>query len=278
VTTIIKKMPEVTIVVLGAGAVGKSCLSIQYVQGHFVERYDSTIEDVYRKPTTFDGESMVLTIVDTAGQDTFGTMREQYMRSGQAFVLVYSLTDPDSLQKLKVIYAQLRRIRGEEAFIPCVAVGNKIDLGAQRAVPRDAGQEFARLAQCQHFEVTARDRAMVDGVFSHVVQLARSGPPQPGAGVNPLNGAGPGAHGQYMAGRAGGMGAASQPDYMVGAPMGGAAGSSQGGPAGHGGAPAVPPARVVSEGALPTGTAVAGSNPITPSLKPPKKRRFCSIA
>merc|ERR1719411_1847874 len=40
---------------LGAGAVGKSALTLQYIQGQFVPDYDPTIEDAYRKHTSVDG-------------------------------------------------------------------------------------------------------------------------------------------------------------------------------------------------------------------------------
>lgn len=38
-----------TVVMLGAGGVGKSAITVQFIQNHFVEEYDPTIEDSYRK-------------------------------------------------------------------------------------------------------------------------------------------------------------------------------------------------------------------------------------
>lgn len=202
-------MPELAVVLLGAGAVGKSAISIQFVQGHFCERYDSTIEDIYRRPIEVDGDASTLTVVDTAGQEAFNHMKEPYMRSGQAFILVFSITDSESLQKLKVIYAQLVRVRGENTHIPCVVVGNKTDLAAQRAVPSEQGKEFARFSNSHYFEISAKDKGQVDEVFTHVVRLVRRGSaaPAPGLGAAPGSGGVGGAGGDYQSRSAGQGGA-----------------------------------------------------------------------
>ena len=48
---------------------GKSALTIQLIQNHFVPEYDPTIEDSYRKQVVIDGETCLLDILDTAGQE-----------------------------------------------------------------------------------------------------------------------------------------------------------------------------------------------------------------
>lgn len=166
-------MPDVPVVVLGSGAVGKSCITIQYIQGHFVDKYDATIEDVYRKPVEIDGQSSVLTIVDTAGQDAFGTIRDQYLKRGQGFLLVYSIADAESFQQLKRIYAQLLRTKGDANQMQCVVVGNKLDLSAQRAVSFDEGKLFATHAKSPFVEISAKNRAQVEDVFTTLVRNIR---------------------------------------------------------------------------------------------------------
>lgn len=55
------------IVVVGSGGVGKSCITVRFVQGKFIKKYDPTIEDFYRKQIDVDGEAVMLDILDTAG-------------------------------------------------------------------------------------------------------------------------------------------------------------------------------------------------------------------
>ena len=84
-------MWECKIVLLGSGAVGKSSLTVQFVQGVFVEKYDPTIEDSYRKQIEVDGMACILEILDTAGTEQFASMRDLYIKNGQGFIFVYSI-------------------------------------------------------------------------------------------------------------------------------------------------------------------------------------------
>ncbi len=68
-----------SIAVMGGGGCGKSALVIRFVSNHFVQEFDPTIEDSYRKQTTVDGRKVLLDILDTAGCEEFSAMRTQYM-------------------------------------------------------------------------------------------------------------------------------------------------------------------------------------------------------
>jgi small GTP-binding protein len=87
------------LVVLGDGGVGKSALTLQYVQHNFIDYHDPTIEDAYQQRTVIDGESCLLDILDTAGQVEFTAMREQYMRGGEGFIICYSVADKHSFHE-----------------------------------------------------------------------------------------------------------------------------------------------------------------------------------
>jgi len=157
------------IVVLGSGGVGKSALTVQYVSGIFVDRYDPTIEDSYRKQVEIDGLQYTLEILDTAGTEQFTAMRDLYMKNGQGFVLVYSITSPATFQDLSDLRNQIIRVKDTED-VPIVIVGNKCDLVDQRAVPRERGEDLARNFKCTFVEASAKTRINTEQIFLDLVR------------------------------------------------------------------------------------------------------------
>ncbi|KAJ5240966.1 uncharacterized protein N7469_002557 [Penicillium citrinum] len=156
---------EYHIVVLGAGGVGKSCLTAQFVQNVWIESYDPTIEDSYRKQIEVDGRQCILEILDTAGTEQFTAMRELYMKQGQGFLLVFSITSASSLNELSELREQIIRIKDDEK-VPLVIVGNKSDLEEDRAVPRARAFGLSQnWGNAPYYETSARRRANVNEVF-----------------------------------------------------------------------------------------------------------------
>merc|ERR1711884_234656 len=104
------------LVVVGGGGVGKSAITIQFIQSYFVTDYDPTIEDSYQKQCVIDGTVAKLDILDTAGQETFSAMREQYMRSGEGFLLVFSLSDRRSFEQAVIFHREILRVKDRDEF------------------------------------------------------------------------------------------------------------------------------------------------------------------
>lgn len=102
---------EYKLVIVGGGGVGKSALTIQLIQGHFVDEYDPTIEDSYRKQVNIDNETCLLDILDTAGQEEYSAMRDSYMRTGQGFILTFSITSRQSFNEATVFRDQIHRVK-----------------------------------------------------------------------------------------------------------------------------------------------------------------------
>jgi small GTP-binding protein len=164
-------LKEYKIVVLGLGGVGKSALTVRFVQGIFIEQYDPTIEDSYRKQIEVDGQQCMLEILDTAGTEQFTAMRDLYMKNGQGFVLVYSITAQSTFSDIEELKTQIARVKDSDD-VPMVLVGNKCDLEAHRVVPTSAGEALARkFGNCFFLEASAKERINVDRAFLELIRL-----------------------------------------------------------------------------------------------------------
>jgi len=162
-------MDTIQLVVMGCGGVGKSALTIQYVQQHFVENYDPTIEDSYRRQTTVEGKQYMLEILDTAGTEQFKAMRDLYMKNGQGFLLLYSVIAQSSFNEIDDIHSQIVRVKDRDD-VPMVLVGNKCDLEDQRVIATSTGIDTAKKFGCAFYETSAKTRLNVEEVFAEVVR------------------------------------------------------------------------------------------------------------
>ncbi|XP_064476695.1 GTPase HRas [Ornithodoros turicata] len=164
-------MTEYKLVVVGAGGVGKSALTIQLIQNHFVDEYDPTIEDSYRKQVVIDGETCLLDILDTAGQEEYSAMRDQYMRTGEGFLLVFAVNNSKSFEDISMYREQIKRVKDADD-VPMVLVGNKCDLPTRAVDMKQAG-EVARNYGIPFIETSAKTRMGVDDAFYTLVREIR---------------------------------------------------------------------------------------------------------
>ncbi|XP_049850888.1 ras-like protein rasG [Schistocerca gregaria] len=165
-------MTEYKLVIVGGGGVGKSALTIQLIQNHFVDEYDPTIEDSYRKQVTIDDETCLLDILDTAGQEEYSAMRDQYMRTGQGFILTYAITSRASFDEISVFREQICRVKDVDN-VPIVIVGNKCDLEQDRQISNAEGMELAKSWSAPFFETSAKNRINVEEAFFELVREIR---------------------------------------------------------------------------------------------------------
>ncbi len=67
-----------------------------YIKKQFVEDYEPTKADSYRKKVMLDNEEVQIDILDTAGQEDYAAIRDNYFRSGEGFLCVFSITEHES--------------------------------------------------------------------------------------------------------------------------------------------------------------------------------------
>ncbi|KAL7291103.1 hypothetical protein TKK_0015232 [Trichogramma kaykai] len=152
------------IAIMGYRSVGKSSLSIQFVEGQFVDSYDPTIENTFTKSTRVNSQDYEVKLVDTAGQDEYSIFPTQYSMDIHGYVLVYSITSLKSFEVVQVIYDKLLDITGK-VHVPMVLVGNKTDLFQDRMVTKEQGKQLADRWHAAFLETSAKQNEAVADIF-----------------------------------------------------------------------------------------------------------------
>lgn len=161
------------VIMVGSGGVGKSALTLQFMYDEFVEDYEPTKADSYRKKVMLDGEEVQIDILDTAGQEDYAAIRDNYFRSGEGFLCVFSITEHESFSATSEFREQILRVKGDDN-IPFLLVGNKADLEERRQVSIEEAQNRARQWNVPYVETSAKTRVNVDKVFFDLMREIRN--------------------------------------------------------------------------------------------------------
>ncbi|KAI9636300.1 P-loop containing nucleoside triphosphate hydrolase protein [Dioszegia hungarica] len=229
------------ITVLGDGGVGKTALTVQFTMSSFVEAYDPTIEDCYRKQWVVDDQPCLLEVLDTAGQEEYTALRDQWIRDGEGFLIVYSITNRRTFERLDRILERVHRVKdldpppspfphspsGPGGFvlpsptspssstsyrphpstprIPMTIVGNKRDMVGHREVSTEEGRGLAQYYGAEFFECSAKTNVNVEACFKSLVrQIKAQRRGGDGGGGGGSGGAGGAGGGGYHGGGGGG--------------------------------------------------------------------------
>lgn len=157
------------VIMVGSGGVGKSALTLQFMYDEFVEDYEPTKADSYRKKIILDGEEIQVDILDTAGQEDYAAIRDNYFRSGEGFLCVFSILEQESLDAAHELREQILRVKNDDN-IPFLLIGNKVDLEDRRVVSFEAANELAAQWNVPFVETSAKTRDNVDTIFYELLR------------------------------------------------------------------------------------------------------------
>ncbi|KAI1160613.1 P-loop containing nucleoside triphosphate hydrolase protein [Nemania serpens] len=196
------QMPvPISITICGDGGCGKSSITLRLVHSQWTSEYDPTIEDSYSITRRIDGTTYHLALTDTAGQEEYRGMWASSNLGADAFLLVYDITTPNSLEALGHFNelidmeadtrldnaTRARRAglgvahhhqqhhhhdRGAGRVVPPVKLvaGNKCDLQESRQVSAAQGLEWARRRGCGFMETSARLEVNIEETFALLVR------------------------------------------------------------------------------------------------------------
>ena len=172
-------MKTIKVVVLGLAAVGKSALSIRFIQNSFVTDYEPTITNNYNKSVVIDKVTYSVDILDTAGMECGSTFKPGIFRTRDCFIIVYDITDRSSFENVSQIHEDILRIKDCHS-VPCVIIGNKVDLKEDREVSYEEGVQLAKQMGAVFMETSAKTGQNVnESIETSIREYIRQNPDNP---------------------------------------------------------------------------------------------------
>eukprot|EP01147_Barroeca_monosierra_P009856 gene9856-2047_t len=171
-------MPTHKLIVVGDGGVGKSAITLQFMYEEFVEDYEPTKADSYRKKITLDGTECQVDILDTAGQlspfiiSPYCSRLTHDSYLSQGFLCVFSLVDTRTFEDMEEFREQIYRVHETEKM-PIVLVGNKSDMTAERQVTAQQAKQLAQSWGVEYIETSAKLRTNIDEAFETLARAIR---------------------------------------------------------------------------------------------------------
>ena len=169
---------ECKICVFGYAGVGKSALTIRLVTDNFLDEYDPTIEDSYRKPISIndDGKQVdvLLDILDTAGREEYAPVNPWHLRESHGCLIVYDITSRVTFEEIAVMRNKILAFEQDndhdDNTFPMTIVGNKCDLDKQRQVTKEEGAKYAQECGVPFYETSAKTKINNEECFHQVVR------------------------------------------------------------------------------------------------------------
>jgi len=180
-------MQNIKCVVVGDGAVGKTCLLISYTTNAFPGEYIPTVFDNYSANVMVDGKPINLGLWDTAGQEDYDRLRPLSYPQTDVFLVCFSVISNSSFENVKTKWVP--EIQHHAPNVPILLVGTKSDLRkdddtATRLASRgqsmvnvdQAGAMAKEIGAVKFLECSALTQEGLKQVFDDAIRAAMSKP------------------------------------------------------------------------------------------------------
>jgi len=180
-------MQTIKCVVVGDGAVGKTCLLISYTTNKFPSEYVPTVFDNYAVTVMIGGEPYTLGLFDTAGQEDYDRLRPLSYPQTDVFLVCFSVVNPSSYENVKEKWVP--EILHHCQKTPFLLVGTQVDLREDtsqldklaknklKPVTMEQGEKQAReLKAVKYVECSALTQKGLKNVFDEAIVAALTPP------------------------------------------------------------------------------------------------------
>jgi len=172
-------LQSIKLVVVGDGAVGKTCLLIAYTSNRFPQDYVPTVFDNYTAHVMVEGKTISLGLWDTAGQEDYDKLRPLSYPSTDVFLLCFSVVSEVSFKNVKARW--LREVRHHCPNSKLILVGTKLDIREDKAqldkiedatpIDPQAGENMAKeIGAIRYMECSALTQKGLKQVFDEAIK------------------------------------------------------------------------------------------------------------
>ncbi|ESX01016.1 hypothetical protein KL921_000276 [Ogataea angusta] len=180
-------MMTIKCVVVGDGAVGKTCLLISYTTNKFPEDYVPTVFDNYAVTVMIGDEPYTVGLFDTAGQEDYDRLRPLSYPQTDVFLICFSVVVPSSFDNVREKW--FPEVSHHAPQVPCLIVGTQIDLRkdptalsnlmrqGQKPITPQQGEKLAKdLKAVKYVECSALSQEGLKNVFDEAIVAALEPP------------------------------------------------------------------------------------------------------
>ena len=135
-------------VVIGDGAVGKTCLLHTYTTNRFPFAYEPTVFDNYAVTVHIGKQPVTIGLFDTAGQEDWDRLRILSYTSTVVFIICFSVMEPASFLNVE--------IRQYMQNVPWILVGTQTDLREDVSALKDLNKKRLKPVSTEEGERLAK--------------------------------------------------------------------------------------------------------------------------
>ena len=159
------------LMLLGDSQVGKSSLLLRLTGNQFNDSQLTTVgKESYIMQVNLHGYDLKMKIWDTAGQERFKSMSDQVIKTSDAVILVYSISDRKSFDALDKWLTKINEA-SDISKKPIIIIGNKSDLGEdKREVTYEEGENFAKSKGYNFYETSAKTGSNIHEAFNDIFE------------------------------------------------------------------------------------------------------------
>ncbi|EDR21711.1 hypothetical protein, conserved [Entamoeba dispar SAW760] len=159
---------RISVVLLGDHGVGKSSVATRFATNVFMSDYSIHSKQIQVSRVSVDGTDYDIGVIDTNA--TMTTQNDDLITKGDAFIVMYSVTNKDSFLHLPLYLNRIYELRKDHSkSIPIIIVGNKCD-EKRREVVYESGQLFSDSISCLFMETSALDYTNINHLFDIIVR------------------------------------------------------------------------------------------------------------